>query len=150
MCKRSVQRADDWIKCHPWGGSRSSIGAVSASTYEPKERAGDQDGSQRSRPHRLIERGKTTAFERPKGVSVMSLNRATVIGYLGGDPVLRNLPSGQAAVGFSVATDESFTDKQGQKQQRVEWHQIVAFGKLAETCSQYLKKGRQIYVEGQL
>ena len=80
----------------------------------------------------------------------MSLNRATVIGYLGGDPVLRNLRSGQAAVGFSVATDESFTDKQGQKQQRVEWHQIVAFGKLAETCSQYLKKGRQIYVEGQL
>ena len=80
----------------------------------------------------------------------MSLNRAMVIGNLGGDPVLRNLPSGQPAVGFSIATDESFTDKQGQKQERVEWHQIVAFGKLAETCNQYLKKGRQVYVEGRL
>ena len=78
----------------------------------------------------------------------MSLNRAMVIGNLGGDPVLRNLPSGQPAVGFSIATDESFTDKEGQKQERVEWHQIVAFGKLAETCHQYLKKGRQVYVEG--
>jgi single-strand DNA-binding protein len=53
-------------------------------------------------------------------------------------------------VGFSIATDETFTDKEGQKQERVEWHQIVAFGKLAETCNQYLKKGRQVYVEGRL
>ena len=51
----------------------------------------------------------------------MSLNRAMVIGNLGGDPVLRNLPSGQQAVGFSIATDESFTDKEGQKKERVEW-----------------------------
>lgn len=80
----------------------------------------------------------------------MSLNRAMVIGNLGGDPLLTSLPGGQPAVGFSIATDESFTDKQGQKQERVEWHQIVAFGKLAETCNQYLKKGRQVYVEGRL
>lgn len=80
----------------------------------------------------------------------MSLNRAMIIGNLGGDPVLSNLPSGQAAVGFSIATDESFTDREGQKQERVEWHHIVAFGKLAETCDQYLKKGRQVYVEGRL
>jgi single-strand DNA-binding protein len=80
----------------------------------------------------------------------MSLNRAMIIGNLGGDPMLRNLPSGQSAVGFSIATDESFTDKEGQRQERVEWHQIVAFGKLAETCNQYLKKGRQVYVEGRL
>jgi single-strand DNA-binding protein len=53
-------------------------------------------------------------------------------------------------VGFSIATDEWFTDKEGQKQERVEWHQIVAFGKLAETCNQYLRKGRQVYVEGRL
>ena len=71
----------------------------------------------------------------------MSLNRAMVIGNLGGDPVLRNLPSGQPAVGFSIATDESFTDKQGQKQERVEWHQIVAFGKLAETCNSVPQEG---------
>ena len=80
----------------------------------------------------------------------MSLNRAMVIGNLGGDPELRYLPSGQPAVGFSIATDESFTDKQGQKQERVEWHHIVAFGKLAETCNEYLRKGRQVYVEGRL
>jgi single-strand DNA-binding protein len=80
----------------------------------------------------------------------MSLNRATVIGNLGGDPELRHLPSGQPAVGFSIATDESFTNREGQKQERVEWHQIVAFGKLAETCHQYLRKGRQVYVEGRL
>src|ERR1700722_393806 len=73
-----------------------------------------------------------------------------VIGNLGGDPELRYLLSGQPAVGFSIATDESFTDKQGEKQERVEWHHIVAFGKLAETCNQYLKKGRQVYVEGRL
>ena len=53
-------------------------------------------------------------------------------------------------MGFSIATDESFTDKQGEKQDRVEWHHIVAFGKLAETHNQYLKKGRQVYVEGRL
>ena len=80
----------------------------------------------------------------------MSLNRAMLIGNLGGDPELRSLPSGQAVVGFSVATDEVYTDKQGQKQGRVEWHNVVAFGKLAETCNEYLKKGRQIYVEGRL
>ena len=80
----------------------------------------------------------------------MSLNRAMVIGNLGGDPELRYLPSGQPVVGFSIATDEVYTDKQGQKQERVEWHNIVVFGKLAETCNQYLKKGRQAYVEGRL
>ena len=71
----------------------------------------------------------------------MSLNRAMVIGNLGADPELRHLPSGQAFTGFSVATDESFADKQGQKQERVEWHHIVGFGNLAESCSQYLRKG---------
>jgi single-strand DNA-binding protein len=74
----------------------------------------------------------------------MSLNRATVIGNLGGDPELRHLPTGQPVVGFSIATDESFTDKEGQRQKRVEWHNIVAFGKLADTCGKYLKKGRQV------
>lgn len=78
----------------------------------------------------------------------MSLNRAMVIGNLSGDPELKHLPSGQLVVGFSIATDEVFTDKQGQKQERVDWHHIVAFGKLAETCNQYLKKGRQVFVEG--
>ena len=80
----------------------------------------------------------------------MSLNRAMVIGNLGGDPELRHLPSGQPVVGFSIATDEAYTDKKGQRQEHVEWHRIVAFGKLAEICGQYLKKGRHVYVEGRL
>jgi single-strand DNA-binding protein len=80
----------------------------------------------------------------------MSLNRAMVIGNLGSDPVLRNLPGGQAVVGFSIATDESFTDKQGEKQERTDWHRIVAFGRLADTCERFLSKGRQVYVEGRL
>ena len=81
----------------------------------------------------------------------MSLNRATIIGYLGQDLELRNLPTnGQPVVSFAVATDESFTDKGGSRQERVDWHQVVAYGKLAETCHKYLSKGRQIYVEGRL
>ena len=80
----------------------------------------------------------------------MSLNRAMVIGYLGSDPEMRSLPSGQPVVSFSVATDESYTDKQEQKQERVEWHHVVAFGRLAEICKEYLQKGRQAYVEGRL
>ena len=80
----------------------------------------------------------------------MSLNRATVIGNLGADPELPSLPSGQAVVNFTVATDEAFVDKQGQRQEHTEWHNVVAFGKLAETCGQYLKRGRQVYVEGRL
>jgi single-strand DNA-binding protein len=87
---------------------------------------------------------------RAEGESVMSLNRAMVIGYLGADPELRYLPSGQPVVNFAVATDEAFIDKQGQKQERVEWHHVVAFAKLGETCKEYLKKGRQVYVEGRL
>jgi single-strand DNA-binding protein len=81
----------------------------------------------------------------------MSLNRATIIGYLGQDPELRNLPTnGQPVVSFAVATDESFTDKGGIRQERVDWHRVVVYGKLAETCHKYLSKGRQIYVEGRL
>jgi single-strand DNA-binding protein len=84
-------------------------------------------------------------------VKKMSLNRVSLIGHLGQDPELRYLPtSGQPVTGFSMATDESFTGKDGNRQERVEWHNIVVFGKLAETCAKYLAKGRQIYVEGRL
>ena len=79
----------------------------------------------------------------------MSLNRIAIIGHLGQDPELRYLPtSGQPVTGFSVATDESFTGKDGSRQERVQWHNIVVFGKLAETCTKYLGRGRQVYVEG--
>src|SRR5271154_828880 len=72
-----------------------------------------------------------------------------VIGHLGQKPELRYIPtSGAAVTAFSVATNDVFLDKQGQKQERVDWHNIVVFGKLAETCAKYLDKGREVYVEG--
>ena len=81
----------------------------------------------------------------------MSLNRVTLIGHLGQDPELRHLPnSGQPVASFSIATDEAYTDKQGQRQERVDWHNVVVFGKAAESCKEYLKKGREVYVEGRL
>ena len=81
----------------------------------------------------------------------MALNKAMVIGHLGQRPELRYIPtSGAAVTGFSVATNDVFLDKQGQKQERVDWHNIVVFGKLAETCAKYLDKGREVYVEGRL
>ena len=80
----------------------------------------------------------------------MSLNKVTLIGHLGQAPELRNLPSGQAVGRFSVATDEPYTDKEGKRQEHTEWHQVVTFGKVAETCGKYLAKGRQVYVEGRL
>ncbi|MBI3760130.1 MAG: single-stranded DNA-binding protein, partial [Deltaproteobacteria bacterium] len=84
-------------------------------------------------------------------VKKMSLNRVSLIGHLGQEPELRYLPtSGQPVTGFSIATDEGFTDKDGNRQERVQWHNIVVFGKLAETCAKYLTKGRQLYVEGRL
>ncbi len=74
----------------------------------------------------------------------MSLNRVTLIGHLGQDPELRHLPtSGQPVASFSIATDEAYTDRQGHRQERVDWHNIVVLGKVAESCKEYLKKGRR-------
>ena len=80
----------------------------------------------------------------------MSVNKAVVIGNLGADPKVSALPSGQNVANLSVATNERFTDRNGDPQQRTEWHRIVAFGRLADTCGQYLSKGRRVYVEGRL
>ncbi|MFZ0679601.1 MAG: single-stranded DNA-binding protein [Candidatus Binatus sp.] len=77
------------------------------------------------------------------------MNSVTVIGNMGATPEVRTLPSGQSVANLSLATTERFTDRNGGKQQRTEWHRIVAFGKLAETCGE-LGKGRQVYVEGRL
>lgn len=79
-----------------------------------------------------------------------SVNKAILIGHLGADPEVRYTPGGQAVANFRIATNESWTDKQGQKQDRTEWHRIVAWGKTAELCGEYLTKGRQVYVEGRL
>ena len=79
-----------------------------------------------------------------------SVNKAIVIGNLGKDPEVRFTPGGQAVANFSIATNESWKDKNGQTQERTEWHRIVVWGKLAELCGEYLKKGRSAYVEGRL
>ena len=80
----------------------------------------------------------------------MDLNKVMIIGRLTKNPELRSTPSGQNVTSFSLATNRVFKDVQGQKQERVEFHNIVAWGKLAEICSQYLSKGRRAYVEGRL
>ncbi len=80
----------------------------------------------------------------------MSLNKVMVIGHLGQDPEIRYTPTGLPVANFSVATDEPYLDKEGKRQERVEWHQVMVVGKLAQTCNEYLKKGRQVFVEGRL
>jgi len=78
------------------------------------------------------------------------LNRVLLIGNLGSDPEVRYTPSGKAVASFNLATAEKWTDKDGQKQERTEWHKIIAWGKLGEICGEYLRKGSQVYVEGKL
>ena len=79
------------------------------------------------------------------------INKVILIGNLGADPEVRFTQGGQAVANFRIATSESWTDKQsGQKTEKTEWHRIVVWGKLAELCGEYLKKGRQCYVEGRL
>jgi single-strand DNA-binding protein len=80
----------------------------------------------------------------------MSVNKVIVIGNLGTNPNIRALPSGQNVGNFSLATTERFADGNGAKQERTDWHRIVAFGPLADTCDRFLSKGRQVYVEGRL
>lgn len=79
-----------------------------------------------------------------------SVNKVILVGNLGRDPEMRYMPSGDALVSFSVATTDSWKDKNGQKQERTEWHRISMFGKLAEIAGEYLKKGSSVYLEGRL
>ncbi len=78
------------------------------------------------------------------------VNKAILIGNLGADPETRNTPDGQPVTHFRIATNDRWTDRSGNQQERTEWHRIVTFGKLAETCRDYLSKGRQVYVEGRI
>jgi single-strand DNA-binding protein len=80
----------------------------------------------------------------------MSVNKVLLIGNLGRDPEVRYLPSGNPVANFSIATSENYTDRNGAKQERTDWHNIVVYGKQAELCGQYLKKGRQVFVEGRI
>ncbi len=80
----------------------------------------------------------------------MSVNRVIIIGNLGRDPEVRFTASGKPVANFPVATSEVWTDAEGNRQERTEWHNIVVWGKQAEACGQYLAKGRQVYVEGSI
>jgi len=79
-----------------------------------------------------------------------SVNKVIVLGNLGRDPELRHTPAGKAVCTLRVATNESWTDQSGERQERTEWHQIVVWGRSAENCNQYLRKGRSVFVEGRL
>jgi single-strand DNA-binding protein len=80
----------------------------------------------------------------------MSVNKVILVGNLGRDPEVRATPSGQSVCSFSVATSDRFTDRTGQQREQTEWHNVVVWGKQADLCGQYLKKGRQVYIEGRL
>lgn len=79
-----------------------------------------------------------------------SVNKVILIGNLGRDPETRYMPSGDAIVNLALATTDSWKDKNGEKQEKTEWHRVVIFGKLAEIAAEYLKKGSQVYFEGSL
>lgn len=80
----------------------------------------------------------------------MSVNKVILVGRLGRDPETRYTGGGQAVANFSVATDETYKDRNGERQKRTEWHKIVVWGKQAEIAQQYLKKGSLIFIEGRI
>ena len=79
-----------------------------------------------------------------------SVNKAILIGNLGSDPEIRYTPSGTAVANFNLATHEQWTNKDGEKSEKTEWHRIVAWSRLGEICGEYLKKGSQVYIEGRI
>src|SRR5476649_2609707 len=84
-------------------------------------------------------------------MSARGVNKVILVGFLGQDPDIRYLPNGTAVAGLSLATSESWRDKQtSEEKERTEWHRVVIFGKLAEIAGEYLRKGSQVYIEGQL
>lgn len=78
------------------------------------------------------------------------VNKVIIVGRLGLDPEVKSVGNGQTVTRLSVATSENWVDKEGQKQERTEWHKVVAWGRLAEICGKHLSKGRQVYLEGRL
>lgn len=79
-----------------------------------------------------------------------SLNKAMIIGNLGADPEVRSTPSGTRVATLSVATSRRWTDRDGEQQERTEWHRVVAWERLAEICEEYLRKGDRVYLEGRI
>jgi single-strand DNA-binding protein len=79
-----------------------------------------------------------------------SINKVILIGNLGADPEIRYTSNGTAVANFRIATNERWTNQNGEKEERTEWHRIVAFGRLGEICGEYLSKGKPVYIEGRL
>ena len=80
----------------------------------------------------------------------MSVNKVILVGRLGRDPETRYMPNGEAITNFSLATDEQWRDRNGERQTRTEWHNVSLYGKLGEIASQYLRKGSQVFIEGKI
>jgi single-strand DNA-binding protein len=78
------------------------------------------------------------------------VNKAILVGHLGADPEMRHTQSGTAVATFRIATTERYNDRSGERQERTEWHRVVTWAKLAEICNTYLKKGKQVYIEGRI
>lgn len=78
------------------------------------------------------------------------VNKVIIVGRLGADPEVKTVSGGNTVARLSVATSENWTDRDGNKQERTEWHRVVVWGKLADLCGKYLSKGRQVYLEGRL
>jgi single-strand DNA-binding protein len=120
--------------------------SLSPDTRAARKKIGAVMKAKRSTPCPMTGSG----HKRTRRFVVMSVNKVIVIGNLGANPNIRALPSGQNVANFSLATTERFTDRNGAKQERTDWHRIVAFGPLADTCDRFLSKSRQVYVEGRL
>lgn len=80
----------------------------------------------------------------------MSVNKVILVGRLGRDPEARYMPNGEAVTNFSIATDEQWRDRNGERQTRTEWHNVTLYGKLGEIAGQYLRKGSQVFIEGKI
>ena len=81
---------------------------------------------------------------------MIGVNKVTLLGNLGADPEIKKTASGQSITLFNMATSNAWTNKEGPRQEHTEWHRVVVWGKLAETCAEYLSKGRKVYIEGRL
>ena len=81
---------------------------------------------------------------------MMGINKVILVGNLGGDPEIRKTASGQSIALFNLATSRSWVDREGRRQESADWHRIVVWGKLGETCANHLSKGRQVYIEGRI
>jgi single-strand DNA-binding protein len=97
----------------------------------------------------MVQFNEQTKQERRRGV-MASLNKVMLIGNLGADPEIRYTPSGAAVANFNMATKAQWTTKEGEKQDKTEWHRIVAWRRLGEICGEYLHKGSLVYIEGRL